>query len=42
MDEKKKFVIPEAIIVDFTNEDIITASLNDAGTAEWTDESEDY
>ena len=35
MDEKKKYVIPEADVVDFTNEDIITASLN--GTAEWGD-----
>lgn len=25
-DKKKKFVSPEAIIVDFSNEDIITAS----------------
>lgn len=35
MDEKKKYVIPEADVVDFTNEDIITASLNE--TAEWGD-----
>lgn len=26
MDEEKKFIVPEAEIVDFTNEDIITLS----------------
>ena len=30
--KKKKYVIPEAEIVDFTNEDIITSS---AGTDGW-------
>lgn len=27
MDDKKKYVIPEAVVVDFVNEDIITESL---------------
>lgn len=32
-DKKKKFVIPEAEIVDFINEDILTVSNNSRG--EW-------
>ena len=31
MDEEKKFIVPEAEIVDFTNDDIITAS----GAVDW-------
>lgn len=27
MEEKKKFIIPEAVLVDFTNDDIITTSV---------------
>lgn len=46
MDEKKNkkvFATPEAEVVDFINEDIITTSLNEAGTAAWEDgEGEDY
>ena len=35
MEEKKKYIIPEAEIVDFTDEDIITASVNEL--ANWGD-----
>ena len=37
MNEKKKYVIPEAEVVDFAAEDIITESLTDGGTAGWDD-----
>ena len=38
-DKKKKFVIPDAEVVDFAMEDIITASLanGDAATGYWWD-----
>ena len=40
---KKKFAIPEAEMLDFVNEDIITTSLVEDGTAEWDDGNvEDY
>lgn len=35
MDEKKKYVKPEANVVDFENEDIVTASVGDV--ANWGD-----
>lgn len=35
MNDKKAFVIPEAEILDFNNEDIIT--LSDNGLATWDD-----
>ena len=40
MDDKKnkKYVIPEAEIVDFTLEDIITGSLTRGDTLNWGDE----
>ena len=35
-DKKKKYVVPQAVVVDFTNEDIITASLEEqVGAAGW-------
>ena len=37
MKEKKKFIIPEAELVDFTNHDIITLSSADQG-AYWGDD----
>lgn len=37
MDDKKKYVIPEAEIVNFVNDDIVTVSAND-GTAGWDGE----
>ena len=40
-DKKKKYVIPEAEIVDFSCEDIITASLVGRGTAGWGDDDPD-
>ena len=41
--DDKKFVMPEAEIVDFAAEDIITESLTDAGTAGWDNGfGEDY
>ena len=40
--KKKEFVIPVAEIVDFTNEDIITASLTKGGTAEWDEGNRDW
>ena len=41
-DKKKKYVIPEAEIVDFSSEDIITVSVVE-GAADWDDpEGEDY
>lgn len=39
MDDKKKYVIPEAEIVDFSNEDIITLSEGDTASIE---EGEDF
>ena len=33
-DKKKKFIVPEADILEFANDDIITMSAGD--TAEWT------
>ena len=42
-DKKKKFIMPKAEVVDFSNEDIITESLTRNGTADWTDGNiEDY
>lgn len=37
MDDKKKYIVPEVEIVNFTAEDIITVSLTDGGeaTGEW-------
>ena len=39
-DKKKKYVLPEVDIVDFTNEDIITESLttNEMGGLNWGDD----
>ena len=37
-DKKKKFVLPEADVVDFSNEDIITASILDANNANWLED----
>ena len=34
--KKKKYVIPEAEIIDFKNEDIITLSILDQAGADWT------
>lgn len=42
MDEKKKYVKPEVEVIDFVENDIITASLLNRGIASWTDESEDW
>ena len=42
MNDKRKFVKPEAEIFEFKNEDIITESLGLADTAGWTDGSENY
>ena len=43
MEEKKKYEKPEAKIVDFTNEDIITDSLTNEGEAGWNNGfGEDY
>ena len=36
-DKKKKYVIPEAEIVDFVNDDIITKSIEEDGAADWDD-----
>lgn len=36
-DKKKKFAVPEAEVVDFANEDIITSSLNDAEAFDWNE-----
>lgn len=41
--DDKKFVMPEAEIVDFVAEDIITKSLTDGGEADWDNGfGEDY
>ena len=37
-DKKKKFVIPDAEVVDFAMEDIITESLMGLGTLNWGDD----
>ena len=37
-DKKKKFIAPEADVLDFVNDDIITLSSND--TAQWGDGAE--
>ncbi len=44
MDDKKnkKYTKPEAEVVDFVYEDIITDSLNDAGIAGWDADGENY
>ena len=42
MEEKKKYAKPEAEIVDFVNEDIITESLTNDGNAGWGATGEDY
>ena len=34
-DKKKKFIMPDAEIVDFNNEDIITASVQTEGGNDW-------
>ena len=39
MNEEKKFIVPEAEIVDFTNDDIIT--LRGRGALGWGGEDED-
>ena len=43
-DKKKRFAIPEAEVVDFANEDIITLSAQDANNANWIgdDNTEDW
>ena len=42
-DKKKKYAKPEADVVDFTKEDIITASLTNEGEAAWDNGfGEDY
>lgn len=39
---KKKLMIPEAIIIDFTNEEIITTSVNEAMGDDGTDNQEEW
>ena len=39
---KKKFIIPEAEKVNFVNEDIITTSLTENGTADWDEGGRDW
>ena len=41
-DKKKKYLIPEAEIVDFADEDIITQSVNDVLGDEGTDNEESW
>lgn len=38
---KKRFIVPEAEIVNFVNDDIITASLTANGTADWDEGDKD-
>lgn len=37
-DKKKRYVIPEAELVDFANDDIITLSATNANNADWVDD----
>ena len=39
-DKKKKFIIPEAEMVDFGNNDIITISGADATNTDWTQDAD--
>ena len=39
MDEEKKFIVPEAEIVDYTNDDIITLSGAGDGTNDWAQDN---
>ena len=39
-DKKKKYVVPEAEIIDFANDDIITQSLARGSTLNWGDETD--
>ena len=41
-DNKKKYAMPEAEIVYFTNQDIITTSINDALGDDGTDNQESW
>lgn len=38
--KKKKYMIPEVEIVDFSTEDIITSSLTRGGTLNWGEETD--